>query len=168
MVPDPTATSASTELVMRPCFEHHRHDRAQAGKRAFDTSTQHFARHGIADDGKPASEPKRRHNIRLHAGKTARDVHNLDRHPDRLASIRIGIFAPQQLVERVGCGRGLLHCAVFGAGGDIRHAAILGALSQASRMSSIWPRNDPLAGENAPSKTADPIVKASAPASASA
>ena len=47
-------------------------------------------------------------------------------------------------------------------------AAIRGALSQAARMSSIWPRNAPFAGENEPSNTAEPMVKASAPAAASA
>ncbi len=153
---------------MRLRVQHYRYDRPQVRERPLDARTQHLVRHGIADDGKLVSERKRRHHLRLDARETARNVHSLDRHSDRRATIRIRIVAPQQLIERIGCGRGLRHCAGSGAGDDTRHAAILFALAQASRMSRIWPRNEPLVGEIAPSKTADPIVKASTPASASA
>src|SRR5262249_59679839 len=40
-----------------------------------------------------------------------------------------------------------------------------GLHAEAARMSRSWDRSSPLRGENEPSKAADPIVKASAPAS---
>ena len=77
MVPDPTATSASAEAHARRrvatvarsacgcAFEHDRYDRAESRERALDALAEHGARRGIADDGKPASEPERRHEIGL-------------------------------------------------------------------------------------------------------
>ena len=139
-----------------------------ARERALDALAQHRARRGIADHREPASEPERRDEIRLHAAQAALDRDGAHRHADRRAAVRIEPFAAQQLVERVRRRPPVVTC--IGTPG--RATAITppssGRWSQASRMSRIWPRNDPLAGENAPSNTAEPIVNASTPASASA